>query len=252
MPLLSCSGVSLELGGRTILESVSLDVEPAEVVGLAGPNGAGKTSLFEVLSGRQLRHEGDVLFDGRSVRQLDMRRRVELGLARSFQRPIVPAALTVGETLKAARRAYQPQPSRLKVEWAVEFVRLRARMEQPTGSLETLERRKLMLACLLLHDPQIVLLDEPASGLTGSEIDEIDLVVRKLSQEYGVAVLLIEHRLELLAMVASRVLVLDVGRIIAEGPPETVFLDETVRQAYFDVPIDAARYGDLNLDLEDA
>jgi ABC-type branched-subunit amino acid transport system ATPase component len=252
MPLLSCSGVSLELGGRTILESVSLDVEPAEVVGLAGPQGAGKTSLFEVLSGRQLRHEGDVLFDGRSVRQLDMRRRVELGLARSFQRPIVPAALTVGETLKAARRAYQPQPSRLKVEWAVEFVRLRARMEQPTGSLETLERRKLMLACLLLHEPQIVLLDEPASGLTGSEIDEIDLVVRKLSQEYGVAVLLIEHRLELLAMVASRVLVLDVGRIIAEGPPETVFLDETVRQAYFDVPIDAARYGDLNLDLEDA
>lgn len=252
MPLLSCSGVSLELGGRTILESVSLDVEPAEVVGLAGPNGAGKTSLFEVLSGRQLRHEGDVLFDGRSVRQLDMRRRVELGLARSFQRPIVPAALTVGETLKAARRAYQPQPSRLKVEWAVEFVRLRAPMEQPTGSLETLERRKLMLACLLLHEPRIVLLDEPASGLTGSEIDEIDLVVRKLSQEYGVAVLLIEHRLELLAMVASRVLVLDVGRIIAEGPPETVFLHETVRQAYFDVPIDAARYGDLNLDLEDA
>ena len=213
MPLLTCSGISLELGGRTILESVSLDVEPAEVVGLAGPNGAGKTS---------------------------------------FQRPIVPAALTVGETLKAARRAYPPQPSRLKVEWAVDFVRLRAHMEQPTGSLETLERRKLMLACLLLHEPRIVLLDEPASGLTGSEIDEIDLVVRKLSQEHGVAVLLIEHRLELLAMVAKRVLVLDVGRIIAEGPPETVFLDETVRQAYFDVPIDAERYGDLNLDLEDA
>ena len=252
MPLLTCSGISLELGGRTILESVSLDVEPAEVVGLAGPKGAAKTSLFEVLSGRQLRHGGDVLFDGQSIRQLDTRRRVELGLARSFQRPIVPAALTVGETLKAARRAYPPQPSRLKVEWAVDFVRLRAHMEQPTGSLETLERRKLMLACLLLHEPRIVLLDEPASGLTGSEIDEIDLVVRKLSQEHGVAVLLIEHRLELLAMVAKRVLVLDVGRIIAEGPPETVFLDETVRQAYFDVPIDAERYGDLNLDLEDA
>ena len=252
MPLLTCSGISLELGGRTILESVSLVVDPAVVFVLAGPLGAAKTSLFEVLSGRQLRHGGDVLFDGQSIRQLDTRRRVELGLARSFQRPIVPAALTVGETLKAARRAYPPQPSRLKVEWAVDFVRLRAHMEQPTGSLETLERRKLMLACLLLHEPRIVLLDEPASGLTGSEIDEIDLVVRKLSQEHGVAVLLIEHRLELLAMVAKRVLVLDVGRIIAEGPPETVFLDETVRQAYFDVPIDAERYGDLNLDLEDA
>ena len=75
--------------------------------------------------------------------------------------------------------------------------------------------------------------------MCSSDLDEIDLVVRKLSQEYGVAVLLIEHRLELLAMVAKRVLVLDVGRIIAQGPPETVFLDEKVRQAYFDVPISA-------------
>ncbi|MBI1352165.1 MAG: ATP-binding cassette domain-containing protein [Actinomycetales bacterium] len=244
MALLTCSDISLELGGRGILESVSLDVDAAEVVGLAGPNGAGKTSLFEVLSGRQLRHGGDVLLDGTSIRTLDMRRRVERGLVRSYQRPIVPGSLTVGETLKAARKAYQPQPSRLKVEWAVEFVRLRAQMEQPTGSLETLERRKLMLACLLLRDPRIVLLDEPASGLTGSEIDEIDLVVRKLSQEYGVAVLLIEHRLELLAMVAKRVLVLDVGRIIASGPPETVFLDEKVRQAYFDVPLSSGALDD--------
>jgi len=93
------------------------------------------------------------------------------------------------------------------------------------------------LASLLLRSPRIVLLDEPASGLTGSEIDEIDLIVRNLSQEYGIAVLLIEHRLELLAMVASRVLVLDVGQVIAEGPPEKVFLEPQVRQAYFDVPI---------------
>jgi len=237
--LLSCSDITLELGGRSILEGVSLDVEQAEVVGLAGPNGAGKTSLFEVLSGRQLRHGGDVLLDGTSIRSLTMRERVEQGLARSFQRPIVPASLTVGETLKAARKAFKPEPSRLQLEWATEFVRLRSSWDQPTGSLETLERRKLMLACLVVRQPRIVLLDEPASGLTGSEIDEIDLIVRNLSQEYGVAVLLIEHRLELLAMVARRVLVLDVGTIIAEGPPDSVFKDERVRQAYFDVPISA-------------
>lgn len=240
MALISCSDITLELGGRRILEGITLHVDQAEVVGLAGPNGAGKTSLFEVLSGRQLRHGGDVRIDDVSVRRLQMRERVQRGLVRSYQRPIVPATLTVGETLKAARKAYRPYPSRLKVEWAMEFVRLRARPEQPTQSLETLERRKLMLACLLLRDPRVVLLDEPASGLTGSEIDEIDLVVRKLSQEHGVAVLLIEHRLELLAMVASRVLVMDVGRIIAEGPPETVFLDERVRAAYFDLPVDPA------------
>jgi len=239
MPLLSCSSISLQLGGRNILEDVSLDVEQAEVVGLAGPNGAGKTSLFEVLSGRQLRHDGDVVFEGESVAKLAMKDRARRGLVRSYQRPIVPAALTVEETLKAARKAFRPYPSRLRMEWAMEFVRMRVPLQAHTGSLETLERRKLMLACLLLRDPKIVLLDEPASGLTGSEIDEIDLIVRKLSQEYGVAVLLIEHRLELLAMVAARVLVLDVGRIIAEGPPERVFLEPEVRAAYFDVPLDA-------------
>ncbi|MCX6415226.1 MAG: ATP-binding cassette domain-containing protein, partial [Actinobacteria bacterium] len=184
-----------------------------------------------------LHHGGDVTLDGLSIRKLAMRERVERGVVRSYQRPIVPAGLTVGETLKAARKAFKPYPSRLRLEWAAEFVRLRARMDQPTGSLETLERRKLMLACLLVRDPRIVLLDEPASGLTGSEIDEIDLVVRKLAQEFGISVLLIEHRLELLAMVASRVLVLDVGSIIAEGPPETVFTLPAVRQAYFDIPI---------------
>ncbi len=237
MALLTCSEITLDLGGRRILEGVSLEVEQAEVVGLAGPNGAGKTSLFEVLSGRQLRHGGDVVFSGESVAKLPMRERVSRGLVRSYQRPIVPAGLTVSETLKAARKAYKPYPSRLQLEWATEFVHMRAGLDQPTGSLETLERRKLMLACLLLRSPRIVLLDEPASGLTGSEIDEIDLIVRKLSQEYGIAVLLIEHRLELLAMVASRVLVLDVGQVIAEGPPEKVFLEPQVRQAYFDVPI---------------
>ena len=237
MPLLSCTDITLDLGGRRILESVNLQVGQAEVVGLAGPTGAGKTSLFEVLSGRQLHHGGDVTLDGLSIRKLAMRERVERGVVRSYQRPIVPAGLTVGETLKAARKAFKPYPSRLRLEWAAEFVRLRARMDQPTGSLETLERRKLMLACLLVRDPRIVLLDEPASGLTGSEIDEIDLVVRKLAQEFGISVLLIEHRLELLAMVASRVLVLDVGSIIAEGPPETVFTLPAVRQAYFDIPI---------------
>ncbi len=244
MPVLSCHNIALELGGRQILRDVNLSVEQAEVVGLAGPNGAGKTSLFEVLSGRNTNHQGQVLFDGKDVSKLPMHERVQLGLVRTFQRPVVPATLTVGETLKAARKAFDPKPSRLRMEWVAEFVHLNSHMDTPNGSLETLERRKLMLACLLAREPKVVLLDEPASGLTGSEIDEIDLIVRKLAQEYGISVLIIEHRLELLAMVASRVMVLDVGEIIAEGPPETVFREPAVRAAYFDVPVEAAMVGE--------
>ena len=234
MSLLSCSNVSLSLGGREILHDVSLSVGEAEVVGLAGPNGAGKTTLFEVLSGRRREHTGSVSFNGADISKLPMHERVKRGLVRTYQRPIVPSMLTVGETLKAARKAYKPQPSRLHMEWLTELVHLKTPMAQPTSSLETLERRKLMLACLLARDPKIVLLDEPASGLTGSEIDEIDLIVRKLVTEMGISILIIEHRLELLAMISSRVLVLDVGNIIAEESPDKVFRLPAVRAAYFD------------------
>jgi branched-chain amino acid transport system ATP-binding protein len=236
MTLLSCSNVSLSLGGREILHDVSLNVGEAEVVGLAGPNGAGKTTLFEVLSGRRREHAGSVTFRDEDISKLEMHERVQRGLVRTYQRPIVPSMLTVGETLKAARKAYRPQPSRLHMEWLTELVHLGTPMSAPTSSLETLERRKLMLACLLTRDPHIVLLDEPASGLTGSEIDEIDLIVRRLVQELGISILIIEHRLELLAMIASRVLVLDVGNIIAEDVPEKVFTLPAVRAAYFEAP----------------
>ena len=91
-----------------------------------------------------------------------------------------------------------------------------------------------MLACMLARRPKVLLLDEPASGLTGAEIDEIDIIVRAASQEHGVAIVIVEHRLELLALVASRVVVLDVGKVIAEGPPETVFDEPKVRAAYFE------------------
>jgi branched-chain amino acid transport system ATP-binding protein len=234
MSLLSCSNVSLSLGGRQILHNVSLSVDEAEVVGLAGPNGAGKTTLFEVLSGRRREHTGSVSFEGVDISKLPMHERVHRGLVRTYQRPIAPTMLTVGETLKAARKAYNPQPGRLHMEWLTELVHLKTSLTQPTSSLETLERRKLMLACLLARNPKVVLLDEPASGLTGSEIDEIDLIVRKLVTELGISILIIEHRLELLAMISSRVLVLDVGKIIAEDIPEKVFTLPDVRAAYFE------------------
>jgi len=234
MTLLACSNVGLTLGGREILRDVSLSLGEAEVVGLAGPNGAGKTTLFEVLSGRRRGHSGTVTFAGEDVSKLPMHDRVARGLVRTYQRPIVPSTLTVGETLKAARKAFSPQPSRLHMGWLTDLVHLKADLSSPTGILETLERRKLMLACILARNPRVVLLDEPASGLTGSEIDELDHIVRKLVQEFGISVLIIEHRLELLAMISSRILVLDVGEIIAEDVPEKVFQLPAVRAAYFE------------------
>jgi branched-chain amino acid transport system ATP-binding protein len=116
------------------------------------------------------------------------------------------------------------------------LARLDAPDDRLSGGLDTLNRRKLLLACLLMRRPIVLLLDEPCSGLLREEIDEIDEVIRRIRDETGAAVLVVEHRLELLTAIAGRVVVLDEGRMIAEGPPGEVFDDPAVRVAYFEAP----------------
>jgi branched-chain amino acid transport system ATP-binding protein len=107
-PIFACEGIFLDLGGREILRDISLRVVPGEVLGIIGPNGAGKTSLFEVLSGRMQPKSGRVLFRGRDITRTKLYQRAQMGIGRTYQTPVVPDELTVGETLKAARQAYRP------------------------------------------------------------------------------------------------------------------------------------------------
>jgi branched-chain amino acid transport system ATP-binding protein len=233
-PCFGCSGVCLSLGSRQILKDVSLSVQRGELLGLIGPNGAGKTSLFEVLSGRYHAQQGEVLLDGKSMAGLDIFRRARLGVARTFQSPVVPNALTVGETFRAARKACAPYMSVHDAEWAARLVHLEVPWDRIAGSLDTFDRRKLLLACLMMRRPRVLLMDEPASGLINTEISELDLLLRKLVDEYHIGVILIEHRLELLGAIADRVVVLDLGAVIAEGDPKSVFSNPAVRAAYFE------------------
>jgi len=233
--LFACEDIHIRLGGRTILEGISLGVAPGEILGVVGPNGAGKNTLFEILSGRYTPSQGRVLLAGRDVTGLKLFARARLGLGRTYQSPVVPDALTVGEVFRAARQAFPPYLTRFHAEWAAEKVGLRVPMSVLAGSLEALNRRKLLLACLLMRRPRVMLLDEPAAGLINSEIDELDSIIRHLAREMGMGVMLVEHRLELLSAIADRVVVLDLGKLIAEGDPETVFQDPRVRVAYFDM-----------------
>lgn len=238
-PVFGCRGVTLALGGRAILSDVSLEVRPGEVLGLVGPNGAGKTSLFEVLTGRYAPQSGSVMLDGRDVSRLAVHDRARAGLARTYQSPVVPPTMTIGEVFRAARLAHRPHLSRFEAEWGARLAHLRQPWDRLAGSLDTFDRRKLLLACLLMRRPKALLLDEPASGLINSEIDELDLIIRRLADEYAMAVILIEHRLELLSAIADRVVVLDLGEVIAEGAPEAAFRDPRVLAAYFEAPADA-------------
>lgn len=236
--LFGCKNIDLTLGGRQILSNVSVEAVSGAIVGLVGPNGAGKTSLFEVLCGRYRANAGSVHLHDRDITSLPFHRRVRLGLARTYQSPVVPASLTVGETFRAARKAWAPALSRHDAEWAARLANLTVSWDTPAVALGAFDRRKLLLACLFIREPKVLLMDEPASGLINAEIDELDLIMRRLVDEYAIGVILIEHRLELLSAVADECVVLDLGQVIATGDPQIVFNDPHVRAAYFET-IDA-------------
>jgi branched-chain amino acid transport system ATP-binding protein len=233
-PYFSCEQLSLDLGGREVLRNISLDLCKGEVLGIIGPNGAGKTSLLEILSGRYRPKAGKVYFEGRDINGLSLFERARLGIGRTYQTPIVPEELTVGETMKAARQAFRPWLTRFDAEYSANLVNFRVPYDRPTVSLKTFERRKLLLACLLMRQPKILLMDEPAAGLINAEIDEIDQILRMLSKEMNVAVLIVEHRIELLESIADRVIVMDAGEVIARGELAEIIDSPAVRAAYFE------------------
>lgn len=233
-PFFSCEGLSLDLGGREVLTNISLELRQGQVLGIIGPNGAGKTSLIEILSGRYRPKTGKVFLEGRDINDLSIVQRARVGIGRTYQTPIVPEELTVGETMKAARQAFSPWLTRFDAEYGANLVHFRVPDERPTTSLKTFERRKLLMACLLMRRPKILLMDEPAAGLINAEIDEIDQILRMLSKEMNVAVLIVEHRIELLESIADRVIVMDAGEIIARGELAEIINSPAVRAAYFE------------------
>lgn len=233
-PLFACENLSLDLGGREVLTNIGLEIQPGEVLGIIGPNGAGKTSLLEILSGRYVPKTGSVTFQGRTINHLKLFERARLGIGRTYQTPVVCEELTVGETFKAARQAYKPYLTRLDAEYAAQLVHFNVDEDTPNPRLKTFNRRKLLLANILMRNPKILLMDEPAAGLINSEIDEIDHILRMLSKEMNIAVIIVEHRIELLDTIADRVMVMDAGEVIASGQLDQIINSPAVRAAYFE------------------
>ncbi|MGW0432071.1 ABC transporter permease subunit [Micromonospora sp. NPDC003197] len=245
-PLLSVRGVARSYGGVRAVAGASLDVAPGEVVGIIGPNGAGKTTLFEIIAGFTRPDRGVVRFAGRSVTGLSPQRRAGLGLVRSFQDARLFATMTVLETVMVAGERTAPtslvaaalgatgpdQAKRRRAEELVTLMGLAPLADRLVGELSTGTRRIVEITCLLALEPALLLLDEPSSGVSQADGVALGEVLRRVHDELGVTMVIIEHDLPLLARLAGRMVAMDGGRVIADGTPQEVRTHPDVVRSY--------------------
>ncbi|RQS60972.1 ABC transporter ATP-binding protein [Burkholderia sp. Bp8963] len=232
--LLRLTGVSKRYGALTVTDDISFAVARGETYGILGPNGAGKTTLFNLVSGDAKPDAGQVEFDGADIGALPAHRRCAAGIGRSYQVPRPFGAMTVFENLLVGATfggALAGDAADALCVDVLERTGLKRRANQLAGSLTLLDRKRLELARALATQPQLLLLDEIAGGLTDAETHALIDEIREIKAR-GVTIVWIEHVTHALLAVADRLLVINFGKKIAEGLPRDVMADPEVRRVY--------------------
>ncbi|MGW7435199.1 ABC transporter ATP-binding protein [Streptomyces sp. NPDC054849] len=248
--VLEASGVSVRFGGVRALTGVDLGIRAGEVCGLIGPNGAGKTTLFDVLSGIRRPDRGRMLLDGSDITRRSPVWRARHGMRRTFQRQQLFGQLTVADNVLVAQE-WRGGGGGLAADLVASPTRRRRERERRTrgervladcgigalgtsyaGGLPVGQGRMVELARAVADPPRVLLLDEPASGMSAPECERLAAVVRRLAAQEGCAVLLVEHNVAFVMELCSRVVVLDLGTVLAEGTAAEVRANPLVREAY--------------------
>jgi len=247
--LLEARGIAKSFGGIHALSQLSLHVESGEAVGLVGPNGAGKTTLFNCLNGVERPDTGTVVFAGHRIDGLPIHRRARLGIGRTFQRLELFSGLTVRDHLLVAERVRRsggrmqvwkdlldmgaPTPQeQADVDKTLDVLGLLPIADTVVDALTLGQGRLVELGRALAGKPSLLMLDEPSSGLDTSEASELAGVLNRIRYDSGTAILLVEHDMDMVHQVVSRLYVLDLGHLIAEGEIDQVLADPKVRTAY--------------------
>jgi branched-chain amino acid transport system ATP-binding protein len=248
-PLLDVRDIALRFGGIVALDGISFTIDDGQILGLIGPNGAGKTTLFNCVSRLYTPNRGDILFEGQSMLARPPHRIAEIGIARTFQNLALFGPQTVLDNVRIgghtrSRSDFVSDGLRLPwtrrhearltdTAWALlklldlENVALRQADGLPLGT-----RKRVELARALAAQPKLLMLDEPAGGLSHGDVGELGALIRRIRDERRVTVLLVEHHMNLVMSVSDKVVALDFGRKIAEGTPAEVQRDEDVIRAY--------------------
>lgn len=232
MTLLATSGLCKSFAGLHAVQNVDFALERGEIRALIGPNGAGKTTFVGMLCGRISPTSGTVTFDGRDITALPAHKRIDLGMAYTFQITSIFARLPVRENvaLAARRRAPAGADPVAEIEAALDRVGLADRIDQEAGDLSYGHQRLLEIAMGIVQKPRLLILDEPTQGLAESEIARFQDLIRELSAE--ATILLIEHNMAVVMETATRVTVLNFGEILAEGTPREIHENAAVQAAY--------------------
>jgi branched-chain amino acid transport system ATP-binding protein len=246
---LTVDNLVLRFGGVVALNGVSLAVERGELLALIGPNGAGKTSLLNSINGFYRPDQGTVTYRGRDLRRLASHAIARLGIGRTFQAPQLYGGLTVLENILAGRDPHfragmlagalyfgrgrrEEIRHRRVAENIIDFLELAPVREHPVGSLPYGLRKRVDLGRALALEPEVLLLDEPMAGMNREEKEDMARFVLDVHEERGLTVVFVEHDMGLVMDIADRVVVLEFGRKIAEGPPREITRDARVIQAY--------------------
>ncbi len=229
--MLKLREVCMRFGKTDAIRLLNLEVGDGEVVGLIGPNGSGKTTLVNLISGVYPPTSGSIRFDGREISRLAAHKIARLGIARTFQNIRVYPGMTVRENLQAALTGSPSLSGRDEMDSALRQVQLADRAEHLAGELPLPERRRLELARVLVCHPRLVILDEPAGGMTPAETEDIaQLIKNKLAP--GRACLIIEHKMNLITATCRRLCVLHRGVKLADGGTGRVLSDRRVIDCY--------------------
>jgi branched-chain amino acid transport system ATP-binding protein len=233
MSLLSVAGVSKRFGGIAANRSISFEVGPGELVGIIGPNGAGKSTLFEIVTGFYHPDEGEVRLDGERLTGLAPDAICRRGVARTFQKLRPFQGLTVLDNVMvgALTRTHDVRHARERARALVSQVGLEAKADAHARTLSTGQRKRLELARALATEPRVLLLDEVTGGVDQRTIPELVRLVRDVHAR-GLTLLVIEHNMRVITAVAQRIIALQLGEVIADGPPDAVARDPRVVEAY--------------------
>jgi branched-chain amino acid transport system ATP-binding protein len=248
-PLLEVERVSVRFGALLALSDVSLNVQRGEILAIIGPNGAGKTTLLNVISGFYHPYEGRIVFEGRDRTRLSPPDVAELGIARTFQNVALFKGMSVLDNLMTGRllkmgghflldalwwgpAKRQELANRAVVERVIDFLEIQAIRKTPAGKLPYGLQKRVELGRALAAEPKLLLLDEPMAGMNVEEKEDMSRFILDVNGEFGTTIALIEHDMGVVMDISDRVVVLDYGRKIADGPPDEVRASPEVIAAY--------------------